>query len=199
MISLLTVHSLQKYRVLCFYFSTFAHKIWLFRNASKSTIWLLLCSFIHTFKAIFAGVVSSFVMLIKVFIKLTDAMQMKLLLKIIVVLLVLATEGQWYLSVCFFWIEMLNVSDENTFWFLGTILAMTTGQPLLLHIGVCFTEGYVCVHERRGQIIVTEGLKIRNPSTDSSGLDFSRCLWTPTPGIIPPTCGSSLGMKREKE
>lgn len=54
---------------------------------------------------------------------------------------------------------MLNVSDENTFWFLGTILAMTTGQPLLLHIVVCFTEGYACVHERRGQIIVTEGLK----------------------------------------
>ncbi len=54
---------------------------------------------------------------------------------------------------------MLNVSDENTFWFLETILAMTTGQPLLLHIGVCFTEGYACVHERRGQIIVTEGLK----------------------------------------
>ncbi len=55
---------------------------------------------------------------------------------------------------------MLNVSDENTFWFIGTILAMTTGQPLLLHIvEVFFTEVYVCVHERRGQLIVTEGLK----------------------------------------
>lgn len=41
---------------------------------------------------------------------------------------------------------------------------------------------------------------ISNPSTDGwapSGLDFSRCLWTPTQGVRPRTCGSSLGMKRE--
>ncbi len=46
---------------------------------------------------VFCTAVSSFVMLIKVFIKLTDAMQIKLLLMIIVVLWVLAIERQWYL------------------------------------------------------------------------------------------------------
>lgn len=152
---------------------------------------------------VFCTVVSSFVMLIKVCIKLTDAMQIKLLLMIIVVLWVLATVGQWYLSVCFFCIEMLNVSDENTFWFLGTILAMTTGQPLLLHIGVCFTEGYACVHERRGQIIVTEGLKASDGNPKSiDWFQWPRFLQMSvdphTRGHIP-TCGSSLGMKREKE
>lgn len=50
--------------------------------------------FIHLrlYLQVFCTAMSSFVMLIKVFTKLTDAMQIKLLLMIIVVLWVLATE-----------------------------------------------------------------------------------------------------------
>lgn len=52
------------------------------------------------------------------------------------------------------------------------------------------------------------GNKMKNMLTSSDGnqngsapigLDFSRCLWTPTQGVKTPTCGSSLGMKRGKE
>lgn len=129
-------------------------------------------------------------MLIKVFIKRTHAMQMKLLLMIIVVLLVLATEGQWYLSVCFYLMEMLNVSDENTFWFLGTILAMISDQPLP---AVCFTEEYACVHERRGQIIVTEGLKASNGNLKSIDWFRSECLSSQWPGFLQMSVGPHTG------